>query len=211
MPAPGIVTSRYGPRNGRNHNGIDIDLETGDTIYATWSGKVRYAKYNDGGYGNLVIIRHSNGLETLYAHLSKFLVYPDQDIVAGEPIGLGGNTGRSYGSHLHYEIRFYDAPINPEEIIDFAEKSLKNENLFVHKGLFRPGAKPSDYYEDHPAEVVQAPVVVRTPQVRYYKVRPGDTLTEIAARNSTTVTKICQLNGIKPTTVLQVGRSLRVK
>ena len=211
MPAPGIVTSRYGPRNGRNHNGIDIDLETGDTIYATWSGKVRYAKFNDGGYGNLVIIRHPNGLETLYAHLSKFLVYPDQDIVAGEPIGLGGNTGRSYGSHLHYEIRFYDAPMNPEEIIDFAAKSLKNENLFVHKGLFRPGAKPSDYYEDHPAEVVQAPVVVRTPQVRYYKVRPGDTLTEIAARNSTTVTKICQLNGIKPTTVLQVGRSLRVK
>jgi murein DD-endopeptidase MepM/ murein hydrolase activator NlpD len=211
MPALGIVTSRYGPRNGRNHNGIDIDLETGDTIYATWSGKVRYAKFNDGGYGNLVIIRHPNGLETLYAHLSKFLVYPDQDIVAGEPIGLGGNTGRSYGSHLHYEIRFYDAPMNPEEIIDFAAKSLKNENLFVHKGLFRPGAKPSDYYEDHPAEVVQAPVVVRTPQVRYYKVRPGDTLTEIAARNSTTVTKICQLNGIKPTTVLQVGRSLRVK
>ena len=211
MPAPGIVTSRYGPRNGRNHNGIDIDLETGDTVYATWSGKVRYAKYNDGGFGNLVIIRHPNGLETLYAHLSKFLVYPDQDIVAGEPIGLGGNTGHSYGSHLHFEIRFYDAPMNPEEIINFTEKGLKNENLFVHKGLFRPGAKPSDYYEDHPTEVVQAPVVVRTPQVRYYKVRPGDTLTEIAARNNTTVTKICQLNGIKPTTVLQLGRSLRVK
>lgn len=211
MPAPGIVTSRYGPRNGRNHNGIDIDLETGDTVFATWSGKVRYAKYNDGGFGNLVIIRHPNGLETLYAHLSKFLVYPDQDIVAGEPIGLGGNTGHSYGSHLHFEIRFYDAPMNPEEIINFSERVLKNENLFVHKGLFRPGAKPTDYYEDHPTEVVQAPVVVRTPQVRYYKVRPGDTLTEIAARNNTTVTKICQLNGIKPTTVLQLGRSLRVK
>jgi murein DD-endopeptidase MepM/ murein hydrolase activator NlpD len=211
MPAPGIVTSRYGPRNGRNHNGIDIDLETGDTVYATWSGKVRYAKYNDGGFGNLVIIRHPNGLETIYAHLSKFLVYPDQDIVAGEPIALGGNTGHSYGSHLHFEIRFYDAPMNPEEVINFSERGLKNENLFVHKGLFRPGAKPSDYYEDHPTEVVQAPVVVRTPQVRYYKVRPGDTLTEIAARNNTTVTKICQLNGIKPTTVLQLGRSLRVK
>jgi LysM repeat protein len=112
---------------------------------------------------------------------------------------------------LHFEIRFYDAPMNPEEIIDFANKDLKNENLFVHKGLFRPGAKPSDYYEDHPAEVVQAPVVVRTPQVRYYKVRPGDTLTEIAARNNTTVSQLCQLNGIKPTTVLQLGRSLRVK
>jgi murein DD-endopeptidase MepM/ murein hydrolase activator NlpD len=117
MPAPGIVTSRYGPRNGRNHNGIDIDLETGDTVYATWSGKVRYAKYNDGGYGNLVIIRHPNGLETLYAHLSKFLVYPDQDIVAGEPIGLGGNTGHSFGSHLHFEIRFYDAPMSTTKII----------------------------------------------------------------------------------------------
>ena len=211
MPAPGLVTSRYGPRNGRNHNGIDVDLETGDTVYATWSGKVRYAKYNDGGFGNLVIIRHPNGLETLYAHLSKFLVYPDQDIVAGEPIALGGNTGHSYGSHLHFEIRFYDAPMNPEEIIDFTNKDVKNENLFVHKGLFRPGAKPSDYYEDHPAEVVQAPVVVRTPQVRYYKVRPGDTLTEIAARNNTTVSQLCQLNGIKPTTMLQLGRSLRVK
>ncbi len=211
MPAPGLVTSRYGPRNGRSHNGIDIDLETGDTVYATWSGKVRYAKYNDGGYGNLVIIRHPNGLETLYAHLSKFLVYPDQDIVAGEPIGLGGNTGRSYGSHLHFEIRFYDVPMNPEEVIDFAAKDLKNENLFVHKGLFRPGAKPSDYYEDHPTEVIQAPVVVRTPQVRYYKVRPGDTLTEIASRNGTTVSQLCQMNGIKPTSVLQVGRSLRVK
>ena len=211
MPAPGIVTSRYGPRNGRNHNGIDIDLETGDTVYAAWSGKVRYAKYNDGGFGNLVIIRHPNGLETLYAHLSKLLVYPDQDIVAGEPIGLGGNTGHSYGSHLHFEVRFYDVPMNPEEVIDFEAKAIKNENLFVHKGLFRPGAKPSDYYEDHPTEVIQAPVVVRTPQVRYYKVRPGDTLTEIAARNGTTVSHLCQLNGIKPTSVLQVGRSIRVK
>jgi murein DD-endopeptidase MepM/ murein hydrolase activator NlpD len=211
MPAPGIVTSRYGPRNGRNHNGIDVDLETGDTVYATWSGKVRYAKYNDGGFGNLVIIRHPNGLETLYAHLSKFLVYPDQEVKAGEPIALGGNTGHSYGSHLHFEIRFYDSPMNPEEVIDFEKKEVKNENLFVHKGLFRPGAKPSDYYEDHPNEVIQQPVVVRTPQVRYYKVRPGDTLTEIADRNNTTVSKICQLNNIKPTTVLQVGRSLRVK
>jgi hypothetical protein len=211
IPAPGIVTSRYGPRSGRNHNGIDIDLETGDTVYAAWTGKVRYAKYNDGGFGNLVIIRHPNGLETLYAHLSKFLVYPDQDIVAGEPIALGGNTGHSFGAHLHFEIRFYDVPMNPEEIIDFSKKQLKNDNLFVHKGLFRPGAKPSDYYEDHPAEITQAPVVVRTPQVRYYKVRPGDTLTEIAARNSITVSQLCQLNGIKPTTVLQVGRSLRVK
>jgi murein DD-endopeptidase MepM/ murein hydrolase activator NlpD len=211
MPTPGVVTSRYGTRNGRNHNGIDLDLETGDTVYAAWSGKVRYAKYNDGGYGNLVIIRHPNGLETLYGHLSKFLVYPDQEIVAGEPIALGGNTGHSFGSHLHFEIRFYDVPMNPEEVVDFNKKVLKSDYLKVHKALFRPGAKPSDQYEYTPNEVVQTPVVVRTPQVKYYKVKPGDTLTEIANRNNITVSQLCQLNGIKPNAVLQVGRSLRVK
>lgn len=211
MPTPGVVTSRYGTRNGRNHNGIDLDLETGDTVYAAWSGKVRYAKYNDGGYGNLVIIRHPNGLETLYGHLSKFLVYPDQEIVAGEPIALGGNTGHSFGSHLHFEIRFYDVPMNPEEVVDFNKKVIKSDYLKVHKALFRPGAKPSDQYEYTPNEVVQTPVVVRTPQVKYYKVKPGDTLTEIANRNNITVSQLCQLNGIKPNAVLQVGRSLRVK
>ena len=213
MPCPGVVTSRYGPRKGRSHNGIDINLNTGDTVYAAFSGKIRYAKYNEGGFGNLVIIRHYNGLETLYAHLSKFLVYPDQEVRAGEPIGLGGNTGRSFGAHLHFEVRFYDSPMNPEEIIDFDNKLLKSETLAVHRGLFRPGAKPSDYYENHPEEEPekeQRPVVP-VQQTKYYRVRSGDTLTEIADRHNTTVSKICQLNGIKPTTTLQVGRNLRVK
>ncbi len=216
MPVPGIVTSRYGFRSGRNHNGIDLDLETGDTVSSLWSGKVRYAKYNEGGFGNLVVVRHYNGLETLYAHLSKLLVFPDQEIKAGEPLGLGGNTGRSFGSHLHFEIRFYDAPINPEEIINFDKKELKSENLFVHRGLFRPGAKPSDYFEEPPQDQdendeLPKPIVVRKPQVKYYRVRNGDTLTEIADRNNITVSKLCQLNGIKPSSVLQVGRSLRIK
>jgi hypothetical protein len=215
MPVPGSVTSRYGFRSGRNHNGIDLDLNTGDTVSSMWAGKVRYAKYNEGGFGNLVVVRHFNGLETFYAHLSKLLVFPDQEIKAGEPIGLGGNTGRSFGSHLHMEIRFYDAPINPEEIINFEKKELKNENLFVHKGLFRPGAKPTDYLEEIAQESstqneIPKPVL-RTPQVKYYRVKPGDTLTEIADRNNITVSKLCQLNGIKPSAVLQVGRSLRIK
>lgn len=211
-PVDGGVTSRYGYRNGRHHSGIDLDLETGDTVRACWSGKVRYAKYNDGGFGNLVIIRHYNGLETFYAHLSKFLVVPDQEVKAGDVIGLGGNTGRSYGSHLHFEIRFYDASINPEEIIDFQKRVCKDDNLFVHKGLFRPGAKPSDAIEhgdEH--EHVAEQTTIQTSQRKYYKVRPGDTLSEIASRNHTTVSKICQLNGIRPTTTLQIGRSLRVK
>ncbi|MFN5784617.1 MAG: peptidoglycan DD-metalloendopeptidase family protein, partial [Flavobacteriia bacterium] len=172
--------------------------------------KVRYAKYNDGGFGNLVIVRHYNGLETFYAHLSKIIVVPDQDVKAGDILGLGGNTGRSDGSHLHMEIRFYDASINPEEIIDFEKRVIKDENLFVHKGLFRPGAKPSDETGDDVGPEPAKPVI-ETAQRKYYKVRSGDTLSEIAARNQTTISKICQLNGIRPTSTLQIGRSLRVK
>ena len=225
MPVLGTVTSRYGLRKGRNHNGIDISLKTGDTIYAVWSGKIRYAKYNDGGFGNLVIIRHHNGLETFSAHLSKFLVFPDQDVIAGEPIGLGGSTGRSSGPHLHFEIRFYEAPINPDFMIDFENKKLKQENLFVHKSLFAPGLKPSEFFDDShltelseindslsiPIPLIKPPVVVQKPKIRYYRVKSGDTLTEIADRNNTTVTKLCQLNGIKPTSIIQLGKSLRIK
>lgn len=213
MPVPGILTSRYGPRKGRNHNGVDLDLNTGDTVRACWSGKVRYAKFNNGGFGNLVVIRHHNGLESFYAHLSKLLVAPNQNVKAGEVIGLGGNTGRSFGSHLHFEIRFYDAAMNPEEVIDFSERKCKDHNLLVHKQLFKPGAKPTtpinlDEEEIEEAEVEMKPVVSAH---KYYRVRTGDTLTEIANKNRTTVSKICQLNGIRVTTSLQIGRSLRVK
>jgi hypothetical protein len=214
MPIDGYITSRYGFRKGRYHNGIDINLETGDSVRACWSGKVRYAKWNEGGFGNLVILRHYNGLETFYAHLSKLLVAPNTDVKAGDVIGLGGNTGRSRGSHLHFEVRFYDAPINPEEIIDLAEKNVKDQNLFVHKGIFRPGAKPSDYYNnghDHGMEVAMVTKPSTVSAKKYYKVKSGDTLSQIAAKNNTTISKICQLNGIRQTTTLQIGRSLRVK
>jgi len=258
IPVPGVITSRYGIRNGKNHNGIDLSLKTGDTVSAAWSGKVRYAKYNDGGFGNLVIIRHYNGLETFYAHLSKLLVFPDQDVIAGETIGLGGTTGHSSGPHLHFEVRFYDDPINPEEMIDFANKKLKIENLFVHKSLFKSGAKPSEYFDDKDVERIEPvkepvkikdkepkkeevkkvevkkeevkkvevkkeevkkeevkkvevkKVEVKKEKVKYYMVKSGDTLSEIAARHKLTVSKLCELNGIKSTAILSIGKSLRV-
>lgn len=205
MPVDGIVTSRYGYRRGRNHNGTDIDLNTGDTVVAAWSGKIRYAKYNDAGFGNLVVIRHHNGLETFYAHLSKHLVAPNQEVKAGDPIGLGGNTGHSYGSHLHFEVRFYDAPMDPEQIIDFKKKKVKDENLMVHKGLFRPGAKA----KTNRGTIAKKPTA--TGSSKYYRIRSGDTLGAIASRNRTTVSKLCRLNGIRPTTVLQIGRNLRIR
>lgn len=203
MPFDGRVTSHYGWRHGRNHNGTDIDLETGDTVRAAWSGKVRYAKYNTSGFGNLVIIRHYNGLETFYAHLSKHLVVPNQIVEAGDPIGLGGNTGHSYGSHLHFEVRFYDIPIDAEKIIDFENKAVHDQNLLVHRGLFRPGSSTT-YTASSSGSSSSA-------GAQYYRIRSGDTLSAIAARNRTTVSRICQLNGIRPTTVLQIGRNLRIR
>ena len=212
FPCDGAVTSSYGWRSGRPHNGTDIDLETGDTVRAAWSGKVRYAKYNDGGFGNLVIIRHQNGLETFYAHLSKMIVAPNQEVKAGDPIGLGGNTGHSYGSHLHFEVRFYDAPMDPAQVIDFQARDVKDDNLMVHKGLFRPGAKAevAGTTTVPDKEAVTASSTAASAK-KYYKIKSGDTLSGIAQKNKTTVSKLCQLNGIKPTTVLQLGRNLRVR
>lgn len=238
VPFDGYLTSHFGPRHGRPHHGVDISLKTGDMIYASWSGKVRYAKFNKGGYGNLVVIRHYNGLETFYAHLSKILVLPNQDVVAGEPIGLGGNTGRSFGPHLHFEVRFYDIPINPEHIIDFAKKDVKDQNVLVHKDLFKvhlPGEQPKIEFpenqeEEHDHSVdagdvlagVALPVAEKlsvsenksvAPKEfrKYHRVRSGDNLSKIANQYGTTLDKICDLNGIKTNKTIDVGQMIRVK
>ena len=199
MPFKGNITSRYGYRDGRYHNGIDIDLRKGDTVVAAFSGKVRYSKLNKHGFGNLVVIRHYNGLETFYAHMSELLVLPNQEVRAGEPIGLGGNTGHSYGSHLHFEVRFYDAPMNPEEIIDFKKQTIRNQNLFVHSRLFQQGAAPSHAYSSK--MVGEA----------YHRIKSGQTLGYISRKYHTTVSQICRLNNIRSSTTLRIGRSLRVR
>ena len=130
-PIKGRVTSNYGyrPRFGRMHKGIDLGLSVGDTIVAAFDGKVRIAKFERRGYGYYLVVRHDNGLETVYGHLSRFLVKPDQYVRAGQPIALGGNTGRSTGPHLHFETRFMGLAINPAAIIDF-------ENYVPHKDVF---------------------------------------------------------------------------
>ena len=216
-PVRGEVVSAYGWRHRRMHHGIDLKLTTGDTVFAAFDGKIRYSDYNYGGYGNLVVMRHFSGLETYYGHLSALFVDPNEYVKAGDPIGLGGSTGRSSGPHLHFEVRFYDAPMNPEEIINFEKKHVKSENLFVHKGLFKAGAKPSTIHDDNYAvekpkdETPIKPPTVIKPQTKYYRIKSGDTLTEIADRNNITVSKLCQLNGIKPSSILIPGKSLRVK
>lgn len=126
-----LVTSNYGRRWGRMHKGIDVKVYTGDTIVSAFDGKVRIVKYEPNGYGNYVVIRHNNGLETVYGHLSKHLVIENQKVRAGQPIGLGGNTGRSTGSHLHFETRLLGIAINPAFMFDFANQDVKaNKYVF---------------------------------------------------------------------------------
>ena len=208
IPFDGQITSRYGWRHRRRHNGIDIDLETGDSVRSAFAGKVRYTKYTS-GFGNVIIVRHHNGLETFYAHLDKILVTPNQIVNAGDIIGLGGNTGRSTGSHLHFEVRFYDHPINPEYIIDFKKKKIKDENLFVHQGLFH-GSGTTKASSSSKSKSSKSSTYTKDGK-KYHKIRSGDSLYALALRNKTTVKKICSLNGIKPTTILKIGKTLRIR
>jgi hypothetical protein len=212
IPHPGMVTSTFKFRGKRFHYGIDVNCDTGDTLRAAFNGVVRYAKYNDNGYGNLVIIRHFNGLETYYAHLSKLLVVPNQEVRAGDVIGLGGNTGRSFGDHLHFEIRLLGNAINPEEIIDFNNNVLRNENLLIHRDLFLYGKSASTYSSSNASSSSSSSKTTTSSSgAVYHTVKSGDTLYGIALKHKTTVKQICALNGIKETKVLHIGEKLRVK
>jgi len=143
-PIKGMVRSKYGIRKRRNHNGVDIPLTTGEPIYSTFDGKVRYAKFNSGGYGNLVIVRHKNGLETWYAHLCRLNVKPNDYVKAGEVIGYGGNTGRSTGPHLHFEVRYCDQTFDPEFLFDFPAGVLKNELFALEKSYYNIHSRASE-------------------------------------------------------------------
>jgi hypothetical protein len=173
------------------HKGLDIKLDKGDTVRAAFDGVVRYSKYNRGGFGNLVIIRHYNGLETYYAHLSKSLVKVNQMVRSGDPIALGGSTGRSRGPHLHFELRYKDIPVDPMRLIDIDNGKLICVTFPITKRVFYPN--------DYNVNGV------------YYKIKKGDTIGKLAKKYHTSVKEICAMNKIKPNTTLKVGRTVRVK
>ena len=213
-PYQGSVHPRgkYGPRRRRQHQGVDLPLKTGDPVYATFCGRVRISQYNKGGYGNLVIIRHDNGLETYYGHLSERMVEPGQWVEAGQIIGLGGSTGRSTGPHLHFETRYYGQSFDPERLIDFKNGTLSRETFLLKKSFFSIYSNAGQDFEDEIANEEQdKKEAAEKAAMKYYKIRSGDTLGGIARRYGTTVTNLCRLNGIKSTTVLRIGRSLRVR
>ena len=203
---------KYGPRRRRQHQGVDLPLKTGDPVYATFCGRVRISQYNKGGYGNLVIIRHDNGLETYYGHLSERMVEPGQWVEAGQIIGLGGSTGRSTGPHLHFETRYYGQSFDPERLIDFKNGTLSRETFLLKKSFFSIYSNAGQDFEDEIANEEQdKKEAAEKAAMKYYKIRSGDTLGAIARRHGTTVANLCRLNGIKSTTILRIGRSLRVR
>jgi murein DD-endopeptidase MepM/ murein hydrolase activator NlpD len=174
-----------------SHKGLDIKLNKGDTIKAAFDGVVRYAKYNRGGFGNLVIIRHYNGLETYYGHLAKIHVKVNEVVKSGDHIALGGSTGRSRGPHLHFEVRYKDIPLDPLRMIDFDHQILIANTFPVTKRVFYP----NDY----------------TANAQIVRIKSGDTVGKLARKYHTSIKEICAMNKIKPTTKLRVGRSIRVR
>jgi murein DD-endopeptidase MepM/ murein hydrolase activator NlpD len=188
-PYNGTVTSEFGWRDSAQHNGIDIDLNKGDKVAAAFDGMVRVAK-NCGGFGNVVIVRHYNGLETVYGHLSKIKVKPGQVILAGQVIGLGGNTGHSTGSHLHFELRFKGVPINPRYLISFSGQKLVCNEITIKKTKWGLAAYPT--------------------HIKVYQVQKGDTVFDIAKHYATTTTSIKEMNGLPYKTRLKVGQVINV-
>lgn len=228
----GAVISPYGPRSGRMHTGTDYKQNSGDPIYAAWDGVVRMAKTGYYGYGGIVVIRHENGLETFYAHLSKIMVKVNQKVKAGEQIGKAGRTGKATTDHLHFETRFLYQSFNPATIIDFSGKRLVTDTMMVVGGKFYTAeafrqrsaesaldipiteAMPSDSDGLEPDPVPAKPKpkakpdAPKTPAV--HVVRQGDTLYGIARRYHTTVAKICKLNGIDEDAILSLGQKIKI-
>lgn len=225
------VYSAFGYRRRRRHQGVDLPLKTGDPVGAAFAGKVRVSNYTR-GYGNLVVIRHENGLETFYGHLSQRSVEPGQWVEAGEIIGLGGSTGRSTGPHLHFETRYEGYAFDPQWLIDFETGMLRHRLFVLKKRYLNANSKyvPEDEDEEYEInlgdqrdratadsiaavrKIEQEKAAAEAAAARYHTVRSGDTLGKIARRYGTSVRAICRLNpGLTEKTTLRIGRSIRVK
>lgn len=219
------ITSHYGYRASfrRQHKGLDVKVYIGDTIRSAFDGKIRVVAFERRGYGKYVVIRHPNGLETVYGHMSKQLVRENEVVKAGDPIGLGGNTGRSTGSHLHFETRLLGEAIDPAKLFDFEAQDVTGDfYVFRSNGkgrvLAAHSGNGSDMTDVEAVEQEQAKEIEsrlfqnqkRTrPQSQIHKVRSGETLSTIAKKHGTTIDKLCRLNGIKRTTTLRIGQVLR--
>lgn len=198
-PVKMYVTSEFGPRWGKRHEGTDLKVYRGDTIRCAWDGIVRIRRTDPRGYGRFVVVRHNNGVETLYGHMSRQLVAEGDSVRAGDPLGLGGRTGRSTGYHLHIEVRYLGNPINPRDVLDFTNHTTTTDTLYLTREHFK--------YQNVPVRKGRSYGAAKGGVIT---VRKGDTLGAIARRNGTTVARIRSLNGLKNNNI-RAGQKLRVK
>ena len=191
------ITDKFGyrPRRRRVHNGIDIKVNRGDTIYAAFDGKVRITAYQRKGYGHYIVVRHHNGIETLYAHLSKKLVGANDNVKAGDPIGIGGNTGRSSGPHLHFETLLLGSCLDPALLFDFKNQDVTGD-FYLYR---RPGSK---YIEN-------GVVKIAGPEKKYHKVKSGETIGKIARKYNVEEGVIFKLNKLNSRSIIRPGQMLR--
>lgn len=225
MPTPSrVVTSNFGPRWRGQHKGLDIKVYIGDSIRAAFSGKVRIVRYEARGYGKYIVIRHGNGLETIYGHLSKQLVSENQEVRAGDVIGLGGNTGKSTGSHLHFETRLCGVALNPALLFDFKAQDVTGDFYTFNRSSYERESSEatrlrgkigngsydvSDVRGGDTDNNDAASSALVTSQVQYHKVEPGETLYSIARKRGVTVEQICRLSHINKSMKIRPGSILR--
>ena len=188
----GRTSSRYGWREsmGRMHRGVDISIPMNTPIYSAWDGVVRTTGYEKKGYGYYVVVRHYNGLETVYAHLNKVLSFRGDAVRAGDVIGLSGNSGRSTGPHLHFETRFLGGDFNPSLIIDFNKSTVKNKTFLWTKSLY-------------PKKRVGG-------SLRVYRLKADTTLEVLCEEKNWDLEELCLLNGLLPDMELKKGRMVRI-
>jgi len=229
FPRQGQLLSPFGYRGRRVHSGVDIKLNLYDSVGAAFDGIVRMARYYH-GYGNCVVVRHYNGLETLYGHLSKIKVKVNQEVKAGELIGLGGRTGRASCNHLHFETRFRGQAFNPKQLIDFENYTLLRDTLVITNRTFgrsrdyMPSADKllastgdrTDFNEGNSATIKDSKKSSKSSKAsshgkKYHTIKNGDTLSSISRKQGITVKQLCALNGIKPTKILKLGSKLRIR
>ena len=219
-----VLTSNFGARWGRQHKGLDVKVYIGDTIRAAFSGKVRIVNYERRGYGKYVVIRHYNGLETIYGHMSKHLVKENEEVRAGDPIGLGGNTGRSTGSHLHFETRLCGVALNPALMFDFRNQDVVNDYYMFHRDSYEQesvianrlrgvgGELYANSDEQSEDERINTPAITAKSSygsTRFHKVKRGETLSAIARKRGTSIDALCKLNRITKRTKLMPGQILK--
>lgn len=206
MPVKGQILSKFGWRHRRMHTGTDIRLNSGDTVRCAFDGRVRLAK-RFSGYGNLVLVRHNNGLETIYAHLKAIKVKVNDTIKAGDLVGLGGRTGRATCNHLHFETRLFGEPFDSFKYIDANTFALKSDKIYYKNKQFEIDVND---LSNKPTPENKLLLASAKSGASKHVIRKGDNLWVIAKKYNTTVKKLCSVNKISAQKTLKVGSVLRI-